>query len=204
MENTEKSFNKYLIWLPLVVLGVVDVITMIIYPVVSKNVKPMIYVQITASFCAIAAVTLVSKFTSFKIPVYLIAEVALSAALANNFGTLLDVYHSISCWDLILHAYFGFWCAQAVWLVLKSDNLALKYLLVFVCVMGVAALWEVFEFTTDILFDGDAQRVKESMELGINPIIDTMTDIIIAIAGYAAFVIMRVVLYFARRPRAAE
>ncbi|MGN0818242.1 MAG: hypothetical protein ACI4L9_04660 [Candidatus Coproplasma sp.] len=199
-----KNFiEKYGIWFPLAVLAAFDIITACLYPVVSQTIAPMVYVQICGSLCAVAAVTLVSRLTPVKIPTYLIAQAALSAALANNLGTVFDFYHLIPSWDLILHGYFGCWCAQAVWLLLKSENVVVKYLVTFVCVMGVAALWEVFEFTTDLMFGGDAQRVQESLELGINPIVDTMTDIIIAAAGYAAFCAGKAIAYFVRRPSAS-
>lgn len=187
--------------MPLCALAVFDVVTVCLYPVVSESVRPMVFVQIVGSLCAVAAVTLAARFTRLNVPVYLVAEIALSAALANNLGTVFDLYYIIPCWDLLLHGYFGFWCAQAMWLILKSQNAALRFLIVFLCVMGVAALWEVFEFTTDLVFGGDAQRVQESLELGINPIVDTMTDIIIAAAGYAAACAVKISAYFIRRSR---
>ncbi|MGN0814739.1 MAG: hypothetical protein ACI4MH_05880 [Candidatus Coproplasma sp.] len=195
----KKFVEKYNLWFPLAALALFDIITVILYPVVSETVVPMVYFQIAGSLCAIAAVTVVSRFTPIKIPTYLIAQIALSAALANNVGTVFNMYYIIPSWDLILHGYFGFWCAQAMWLLLKAETPLARYLFTFVCVMGVAALWEVFEFTSDLLFGGDAQRVHESLELGINPIIDTMTDMIIAAAGYAVFVAARVIAYLVRR-----
>lgn len=199
-----KSFiKKYAIWFPLAALAAFDIVTAVLYPVVSEAVRPMVYVQVAASLCGIAALTVISRFTPFKIPLYLIAEIALSAALANNLGNIFNMYIIVPCWDLILHGYFGFWCAQAAYLVLKSEKPALRYIISFVCVMGVAALWEVFEFTTDLMFGGDAQGVQGSLAQGINPIIDTMTDIIIAAAGYAVFVAVKVIAYLSHRSEGA-
>lgn len=190
-ENSEvdmKQFiEKYNIWFPLLALAFFDVIALCLYPATAEEVKPIVFLEIIGVFLGFTAITLTAKFTPVKIPVYLIAEASLSAVLAVNLGTAFNIYEAVPCWDLILHGYFGIWCAQAVWLLLRLEKPVMRYIISFVCVMGIAALWEVFEFSSDIILGGDAQRVQESLALGINPISDTMTDIIIAAVGYAVF-----------------
>lgn len=183
----KQIIKKYNIWFPLLALAFFDIIALCLYPVTAETVKPIVFLEIIGVFLGFTAITLIAKFTPVKIPVYLIAEASLSAVLSVNLGTAFNLYEVLPCWDLILHGYFGVWCAQAAWMLLKSEKPVMRYIISFVCVMGVAALWEVFEFTSDIILDGDAQRVQESLALGINPILDTMTDIIIAAVGYAAF-----------------
>ena len=48
---------------------------------------------------------------------------------------------------------------------------------------------KIFEYTTDALLGGDAQRVSEALRLGTSPIADTMTDVIITAVGIAVFYI---------------
>ncbi len=189
----KQIIKKYNVWFPLLALAFLDVITLCLYPATAEEVKPIVFLEIIGVFLGFTAITLAVKFTPVKIPVYLIAEASLSAVLAVNLGTAFNIYEAVPCWDLILHGYFGVWCAQAAYLLLRSEKPVMRYMISFVCVMGVAALWEVFEFTSDIILGGDAQRVQESLALGINPILDTMTDIIIAAVGYAVFAAVSIV-----------
>lgn len=47
-----------------------------------------------------------------------------------------------------------------------------------------AVLWEIFEYISDYIFDGNAQRV---LETGIN---DTMQDMIATLLGFIIFAIV--------------
>ena len=91
-----------------------------------------------------------------------------------------------------MHGYFGFVGATALYvLLLKWNGEALKrfgfLVLIFLGTMGCAAIWEMFEFTADTLLGCDAQRVQESFLLGVSPVKDTMTDIIVAVLGVVVF-----------------
>lgn len=93
-----------------------------------------------------------------------------------------------------MHGYFGFVGATALYvLLMKWNGASLKrfgfFVLIFLGTMGCAALWEMFEFSADTLLGCDAQRAHKRLFLGISPVKDTMTDIMVAAFGVVAFFI---------------
>ena len=59
----------------------------------------------------------------------------------------------------------------------KFKNVIFNIVFMIVFSLAVAGIWEIFEFTNDILFQADAQKVAIS---GVN---DTMLDMIVALFG---------------------
>ena len=60
------------------------------------------------------------------------------------------------------------------------------YALIVLSVLGFAALWEIFEYYTDLIFGNNAQGWKGMAE-GQNPMTDTILDIVVAVIGAAIF-----------------
>lgn len=184
--------NKSIRWLPTAAVLLSGVATAIIYPLTAEEVKAYLFAEIFLLALVPALITLVSSRTQLKIPFSLNAAISLHIILAVHMGTVLDFYHVIPCWDLLMHGYFGFWGAWLVYILFDFCGAGEmhpvgKLLLVFLGVMGLAALWEVGEFAVDLLFGSDAQRVAEALASGANPVQDTMTDIIVAIVGAVVF-----------------
>jgi len=146
-------------------------------------------------FAGFSLMPLIMPFLCFLIkrplPIAYTIGVALFILLASFLGTGFDFYDTLGWWDLLMHGSFGYLCAiVAFTFIILCGGKQLKpfgvLILVFLCVMGVAALWEVFEYTMSF-FGFDPQRVQESIAAGKSPVADTMEDIIIAIAGAALF-----------------
>ena len=152
----------------------------------------MMYVQVMAAALVTAILPIISMLTEKEFPPILNVLIMVHILLASNLGSAMGFYDRFACWDLIMHGYFGFVAAVVLYvLLLKWNGGAMNragcMLLIFLGVMGAAAVWEIFEYTCDALLGGDAQRVQEALALGISPVKDTMTDMIVAVVGVMVF-----------------
>lgn len=181
-------------WLPVIVSAALAAATLILYSVIYDEYSAVTYLQVSAAALVPAVFPIIGAVTKNEIPTYLGVLAAVHIFLANDLGSALGFYGLIPSWDLIMHGFFGFvFCAVAKEFMLRWGAGDMKKggfnLLIFLSSAGAAALWEVWEFTCDLVLGGDAQRVKEAIANGTNPIADTMTDIIITLVGAAVFFI---------------
>ncbi len=156
----------------------------------------------------------------FKVKMSLTARILIDCfAFGAIFcGQILRLYDSVSWWDVLMHSISGvllffFGLSLASYHFDRGGKPNKFGLLLFACMFafGVAALWEVAEFTTDSLFHADSQRYIPENELynggdGSKPLngtpeeiaefysrpegyryalMDTMTDVICGCAGCA-------------------
>ncbi len=190
-ENTRQKGE----WLPLIVTLVLGAVTLIAYPWIVERVDPIVYAQVTFTASVPALLPLLGRLTGRRFPVAINALIALHMVLASFLGSAMQFYRLVPWWDLFMHGFFGLVGSVVIYaFLLKWNGRALErrgfLVLIFLSVMGCAALWEIFEYVSDALLGGDAQRVLEALRLGTSPIADTMTDIIITMAGVAAFYIL--------------
>ena len=193
-----KSTSK---WIPLLVTLAISAATPVIYSIVSEEITVRMYPQIIAAAFVPGILPLIGKVTKREFPIFPNVLISLHIVLASNLGSALGFYDRIEVWDLIMHGYFGFVFSVIIYiLLLRWNGEALNkfgfYAIIFLSTLGAAALWEIWEFSCDTILGCDAQRVKEALENGTSPVADTMTDIIVAIAGIAVFF---TVLYIDKR-----
>lgn len=139
------------------------------------------------------AITLANDKMRLKIPTAIISLIIAHVVLSTSLGTALGFYDAVPQWDLLMHGLFGFNCSVVTYYLYARFNgrrpsLFDLALIAFVT-LGVAALWELYEFTAGGILCEDMQRVQESINAGLSPLFDTMTDIAIAIVGIAGFYI---------------
>ncbi|MDD2519105.1 MAG: hypothetical protein PHG18_04390, partial [Bacilli bacterium] len=109
---------------------------------------------------------------------------------AQFVGSMLNAYDTIPMFDKIMHLSSGVVSSVLGIILLVSfkkyddESLAFNILFIIATTFMVAGLWEIFEYSADKVFSGDAQRV---IETGIN---DTMQDIIAAFFGSISFCIL--------------
>ncbi|MFA5603729.1 MAG: hypothetical protein WDA12_02610 [Bacilli bacterium] len=109
---------------------------------------------------------------------------------AQFVGSMLNVYDTVPMFDKIMHLSSGVISSVLAVLLLVSfkkydhENIGFNILFIITTTFMVAGLWEIFEYSADKVFSGDAQRV---IETGIN---DTMQDIIAAFFGAISFCIL--------------
>lgn len=125
------------------------------------------------------------KLTDSTIMLYLVF-----VFFAQFVGSVLNAYDAIPTFDKIMHLSSGVISSVFALVILisfkKYDHESLTFNILFIIAITfmIAGLWEIFEYSADKVFLGDAQRV---IETGIN---DTMQDIIAAFLGAISFCIL--------------
>ena len=117
--------------------------------------------------------------------------------LAAFLGSVLGFYGSVWWYDLAMHFAFGYLGGIiGLFFVCKLEKIGnLRHVFViFVCFavsLMFAALWEVFEFTTDVLLGGTAQGFPVELADGTTGTLvnDTMEDIICNLCGAVLFAV---------------
>lgn len=100
--------------------------------------------------------------------------------LAHYMGVICEMYNKWYYFDKVTHTFSGVLsgCAGVVILSnVKVKSIGFKILFILSFTWLCAGLWEVFEFTCNALFGGDAQRVA------LTGVTDTMWDMIVAFIG---------------------
>ena len=127
--------------------------------------------------------TMVRKILHLKIS-YTMEFVYLLFIIFGHFiGSILGIYNEIPHYDKIMHTLSGVLTSFVALIVLnninqyKFKNVIFNIVFMIVFSLAVAGIWEIFEFTNDILFQADAQRVA------ISGVDDTMLDMIVALFG---------------------
>lgn len=113
--------------------------------------------------------------------------------LAHYLGVICELYFKIDYFDKVTHTFSGVVSSTAAILILnnvKTKNIGFNILFILSFSWLCAGLWEVFEFTCNALFGGDAQRVL------LTGVTDTMQDMIVAFIGS---IVVSIIYYFKRR-----
>lgn len=123
------------------------------------------------------------------------------AFIASFLGSVLQFSAKITGYDKVLHFAFGYvGSVIGLFFVCKLSDAekARPVYVVFVCVatsLALALLWEIFEFSGDMLFGNNAQGVPILGEDGnyYRPVTDTMYDVICNTGGAIVFLIHYVI-----------
>lgn len=184
-------------WLPGIFAELAAGVFCLIYFVIDGS-EWAVYFDLTVSALLPFVFPVYSLISRKRLPVVLGVVSAVFIFLSCNLGSALGFYDRIASWDLIMHGYFGFACSLTAFVFLLRWNGNRLHpvgfmLIIFMFTMGVAALWEVWEFLLDIWTGSDSQDVIGSVAQGKSPVSDTMEDLIVAIAGSAIFYLTLIV-----------
>ncbi len=100
--------------------------------------------------------------------------------LAHYMGVICELYFKWYYFDKVTHTFSGVLSAFVAIMILdkvKVKSMLFRIIFILSFTWLCAGLWEVFEFTCNALFGGDAQRVA------LTGVTDTMLDMIVAFAG---------------------
>lgn len=119
------------------------------------------------------------------------------AFFASFLGTVMRFYENIWWYDLAMHTVFGYiGCLIGLFFACKlADIYTMRPLLIALVCFSVSlmfgALWEVFEFTGDLLLGNNAQGDPVQTVTGelFIPVNDTMEDIICNLVGAVLFLL---------------
>ncbi|MDD6302287.1 MAG: hypothetical protein PUA56_03130 [Bacillales bacterium] len=153
-----------------------------------------IILELIVSILVPLSFPLINLYLKERIPFSIQCLICSHLYFAIHLGTCLGFYVLISWWDLFLHGLFGFIATAILYIYIPKIN---KYpisplllgIIIFLSIMGLAALWEVFEYLSDLILGGDTQKVIESINNGKSPVADTIEDIMITPIGLCIFYI---------------
>lgn len=123
------------------------------------------------------------------------AVLAVFCFFASFLGSVLQLYAFVWWYDIAMHTLFGYLGGIIGLFFLckltdaQSRKAGFSLLFCFAVSMMFAALWEVFEFSTDILLGGTAQGTPVLLPDGssVVPVNDTMEDILCNLCGALVF-----------------
>lgn len=100
--------------------------------------------------------------------------------MAQFLGSIIGFYGKFYYYDKIVHFISGILTSFVALSILKNYKISNKKfspLFMIIFTVAIASFWEFFEYTSDLLLHGDAQKV---LTTGIN---DTMQDMLCAFAS---------------------
>lgn len=188
--NFKALLKKLNPWFPFIALELCSVITVALcHNEFGEGVLTYLVVLGTALIPGVIA--LIDRIFKLRFPPLLTWVLSFQIYLACDLGNALAFYDKFRYWDTFLHANFGFVSSVLVYFITlkarRGKAEIIDYVWLFFIVVGISALWEVYEFTGDILLDRDAQDKGVSIVEYGNPIVDTMSDIIVTMVGTAVF-----------------
>ncbi len=188
-----KTKTLVLTWAPFAVCLVFAVLALSLHHIVCEEINKVVYIQVPACMLVPLIFPALKKWAKINVPYLFVVLICVQVIISVDFGTALDFYGLIPHYDKFLHTYFGLWCAPLVWyFIALFGGGGMKWwgkcIIVALSVLGVAALWEIFEFTMSLIIsDYDPQLWMAAVASGGNPLWDTMMDIIVAFIGTCIF-----------------
>lgn len=186
--SKEKAIIAYL---PAIITVAIGIATLILYACFSPKKTVVTYLMIAGISLLPALLIWLNRKFDLGVPSLLFPLICLHFIWSVDVGTAMGMYKTLPWWDLFVHGYFGvLGCAVIYFMFIKFEGKKpspLNYALIFIALVGLAGLWEIFEFTCDLIFHNDVQNVYSAIARGGNPMADTMTDILIAMAGALLF-----------------
>ncbi len=187
----KKFFRAFLDYLPAIVTAVLTIVTLILYATVIEEHEVSDYVVVSLMPLVPSALIFINCRWNMGIPRYLIILVCLHLILSADAGTAMGLYTLLSWWDLMIHGFFGFLgCAFFYYLYFRFEKQPpkpLHYIVFVLLTISLAGIWEMYEFLADLLLHSDMQCVEDALMQGISPLTDTITDMMIAVAGAVLF-----------------
>lgn len=154
MERIKKRW-----WL---ILGAIAVNALCHLLTVAFNI-PTTFLKVGGSYLGVTAAAIALCFLPLRF--HIIAQLFVVAAASVGCG--MNMYTHIACYDLVIHYLSGIVLAAGGW---KIDR---KLLFALLFSWAGAGLWEIFEFSCDVLLSAGMQGTS----------MDTMTDMIAGFLG---------------------
>ncbi len=174
-------------YVPATLTLIATVVTLVLYSTVYTERAPSIYCAIVLIGLLPFVLIFFNRKFSLGFPFGFVALVCLHFVFAVDMGTALLFYDNLPWWDLFVHGYFGFLCCAALYYLcirfFEKKPTWFHFLLFVFITIAFAALWEIYEYVADLFLHRDMQCVESAIAAGKSPLTDTMTDIMIAIAG---------------------
>lgn len=185
------KLRKLIPWIPSLLVLLAGIVTVIVVAATGKPAGVTDYLSVGAGALFCLLLTFLNERFRLRISLFTLSVVCAHVFLSVDCGTALGAYGYFGWWDLFVHGLFGLVCCGlfvGLYMRFYGERPNLFGLVSFLLMtVGLAALWEVYEFTADLFLHSDMQGVEAAIAAGLNPLTDTITDIAIAMAGVVAF-----------------
>ena len=195
--------QKLIDFIPCIVTALLSVICLFVYFFAFRK---SYYLDVVKAgmvpVCALV-IPVINLIFKIRIPLAFNIAVAVFAFCGLDLASVLCFYDFVPYFDKMLHTAFGIVGAFGVMMVLlygKGERMKpwCFFLVILLGVLGIAALWEIFEYTVSAITGADLQRWEPDFtEVGnqtvneffktYNPLWDSIWDIIVAFIGVIIF-----------------
>lgn len=187
----QERLEAFYAYLPAFITLILTAITFVIYTTVMTDQRMSTYLAILAIAPTPFIFTFFNRKFQLGLPKYLIILMCSHAVMSVDMGTTLGLYWRLTWWDSLVHCYFGFLACAVLYNLYfhfrdGKPNL-IEYIVILLLVVSFAALWEVYEFFASKIFQSDMQDIIYLLERGMNPLTDTIFDIMVATLGALVF-----------------
>lgn len=196
----KQRLTDFIPFLATVVLSIVCVF--VYFFAFRKNYYLDVVKAVMVPVCALV-IPVINLIFKIRIPFAFNIAVAAFAFCGLDLASVLCFYDFVPYFDKMLHTAFGIVGAFGVMMALlygKGERMKpwCFFLAILLGVLGLAALWEIFEYTVSAITGADLQRwAPDLAEVGTmtvedffktyNPLWDTIWDIIVAFIGVILF-----------------
>lgn len=190
MEKRRKKLQINQDWYVPIILFVLGIIFYIVYWLKhSFQILPLL--EIFGCWLASCIIPVLNIKLQPHCPVHINVLIAILIVIGGYLGGALAFYDQFAYWDTFCHTFFGI-VSGAVFIYfihlchIEKMNLFALAILELFFTLGLAGIWELFEFACDCMFHTDFQKVVLSVEQGKLPQWDTMMDMLVAFLGCIA------------------
>lgn len=186
----KKHIDKYILSLTMLIISIIC-----LFICVSTGIKVKFTTLVLLLFGSLIPllIPLINRLFKLKIPFTLNLFITIHLILSICFGTTLGLYNKFFGWDLLVHGLFGAIGIYAILVIFKDDRI-LPLILSSLTILGLGAIWELFEYTVDSVLDTDIQRVGESLRMNKLPQANTMEDLLITIISSLVFILIYLII----------
>lgn len=199
MKKKKVENLKKIIYISFRVIILALFILTIIFAIIDKeNRGRNIFIALQSGFFLILSFvpSIIERGFKYEIPDFLELAYLFFCIAHTMLGEVGNFYATISWWDDMLHTISGILIAICGYSLVKILNKSAKgftasplFVAIFVICLAVTVgvLWEIIEFTVDVVTSGNMQRYKDSITgepfVGQQALVDTMGDLIEALIG---------------------
>lgn len=133
---------------------------------------------------------IIEKFTKLRLDNILKITYTIFIILAMYLGSCLNLYYTTNFYDNVVHTLFGvvgsIFAFNLLFIFKKYDYKSTIFNIIYVLSVTIflAVTWECCEYFYDIMFNANTQH---ALETGV---VDTMTDLLVALLGSLVFVLL--------------
>lgn len=197
-------YKKLKIWLPTIIFCVLAIFFAVYYKLTDDSLKT-VYIQLVICMFIPAIFPVIGIITKKPYPMIITIMACYLVFVGIFLGKAMNFYALIRKYDKFLHTGFGLVGSAMVYILLMrwgGEKLAPAGVVAIVLIgtLGVGAIWELIEYISALVTFEDPQRVigtmekviavgnaEEAWKQGLNPLDDTMWDLLVTVFGSIAF-----------------